>query len=175
VKADETQILNEISAGDIGAITGLKNVRSGDTLIDELDNDKIVMTGVNMPPPVFFCSIEAESSRDQKQLEQILHNLSREDPSISVKVEDETDQVLVSGLGELHLEILRDRIEIDYGISATLGPMRVAYRESVGQTKEIELRLEKQIGGQSLFVQLKMSIESTLEDFDPTELQKQKF
>lgn len=64
VKADETQIINEISAGDIGAITGLKNVRSGDTLIDELDTEKIEMSGVSMPPPVFFCSIEAESSRD---------------------------------------------------------------------------------------------------------------
>ena len=58
--------MNEISVGDIGAITGLKNVRSGDTLIDELDTDKIILIGVHMPPPVFFCSIEAESSRDQK-------------------------------------------------------------------------------------------------------------
>ena len=65
-------------------------------------------------------------------MEQILHNLSREDPSISVKVDEETEQVLISGLGELHLEILRDRIEIDYGINSHLGPMRVAYRESIG-------------------------------------------
>lgn len=65
VKADETQLLDEISAGDIGAITGLKNVRSGDTLIDELDTEKIILTGVKMPPPVFFCNIEAETSREQ--------------------------------------------------------------------------------------------------------------
>jgi len=110
VKADETQILSEIGVGDIAAIVGCKNIRSGDTLIDENDQDRILLNGVNMPPPVFFCSIEAESSRDQQQLEEILHNLSREDPSIQVKASEESGQVLVSGQGELHLEILRDRI-----------------------------------------------------------------
>jgi len=64
VKADETQLLSEIGVGDMAAIVGCKNVRSGDTLIEENDNDRILLSGVNMPPPVFFCSIEAESSRD---------------------------------------------------------------------------------------------------------------
>lgn len=170
MKADETQLISEISAGDIGAITGLKNVRSGDTLIDESDPEKIILTGVNMPPPVFFCSIEAESARDQKQLEVILQNLAREDPSLTVKSEEENDQILVSGLGELHLEILRDRIELEYGINALLGPMRVAYRESIAESREVELTLDKQVGGQSLFFKLKLAIESTLEDFDATEI-----
>ena len=69
---------------------GLKNVRSGDTLIEETDASRVVLSGVNMPPPVFFCSIEAESNRDQSRLETILHNMSREDPSISVKGNSET-------------------------------------------------------------------------------------
>ena len=90
VKADETQLLGELGVGDIGAIVGLKNVRSGDTLIEESDRDRIILDGVSMPPPVFFCSIEALSSRDAQQLETILHNLSREDPSISVKSNTET-------------------------------------------------------------------------------------
>jgi elongation factor G len=89
-----------------------------------------------MPPPVFFCSIEAEMSRDKRELETILFNLSREDPSITVKADEETSQLLVSGLGELHLEILRDRIEIEYGIKSILGKMRVAYRESVSDNVE---------------------------------------
>ena len=76
--------------GDIGAIVGFKNVRSGDTLIEDTNPDRIILDGVSMPPPVFFCSIEAMSSRDQAQLEKILHNLSREDPSISVKGNEET-------------------------------------------------------------------------------------
>jgi elongation factor G len=64
VRADETQILPEIGSGDIGAIIGLKNVRSGDTLVDEMDSERIILEGVKMPPPVFFCSIEAENSRE---------------------------------------------------------------------------------------------------------------
>ena len=128
-----------------------------------------------MPPPVFFCSIEAESSRDQQELEQILHNLSREDPSIQIKVDDESGNVLVSGQGELHLEILRDRIELEYGLVAELGPMRVAYRESIGQNRELELELDKKIGQSSMYAKLKIRIESTLEDYDITEMQKQKF
>lgn len=84
-----------------------------------------------MPPPVFFCSIEAEMSQDKQELEQILFNLSREDPSIHIKEDEETGQLLVTGLGELHLEVLRDRIEIEFGIKSQLGRMRVAYRESI--------------------------------------------
>jgi elongation factor G len=175
VRADETQILPEIGVGDIGAIIGCKNIRSGDTIIEELDNDRIILDGVKMPPPVFFCSIEAENSRDQTQLESILFNLTREDPSLNVKTDQETGQLLVSGQGELHLEILRDRIELEYNLKADLGPMRVAYRESVGTTQEFELTLDKTVGGSSMFAQLKFRIESTLEDFDMTEIQKAKF
>jgi len=124
--------LPEIGVGDIGAMIGCKNIRSGDTLIEENDTTRIILDGVRMPPPVFFCSIEAESSRDQTELEKILFNLTREDPSLNVNNDGETGQLLVSGQGELHLEILRDRIELEYKIKAELGPMRVAYRESVG-------------------------------------------
>ena len=77
---------------------------------------------------------------------------------------------MISGQGELHLEILRDRIELEYGIAAELGPMRVAYRECVGQTHEIELELDKKIGKQSLFARLKIRVESTLEEMDMAEL-----
>lgn len=78
-------------------------------------------------------------------------NLSREDPSIGVKIDENSGQTLISGLGELHLEILRDRIEIENKIKADLGPMRVAYRESISSSNEQDLKLEKQIGGSSLF------------------------
>jgi elongation factor G len=82
VRADEAQILTEIGVGDIGAITGCKDIRSGDTILDEGDTERIILEGVKMPPAVFFCSIEPENSRDQNELENILYNLSREDPSI---------------------------------------------------------------------------------------------
>lgn len=124
------ELLEEIKQGDIGAIIGAKGIRSGDTLVDE-NADEVKLLGVEMPPPVFFCSIEADMQRDKQELEKILFIMSREDPSIQVKEDEETGQLLVSGLGELHLEVLRDRIEIDYGISSNLGKMRVAYRESI--------------------------------------------
>jgi elongation factor G len=82
VRADEAQILTDIGVGDIGAITGCKDIRSGDTIIEEGDTERIILEGVKMPPAVFFCSIEPENSRDQNELENILFNLSREDPSI---------------------------------------------------------------------------------------------
>ena len=82
-----------------------------------------------MPPPVFFCSIEAEQSKDKQELQKILFNLSREDPSIHIKEDEETGQLLVSGLGELHLEVLRDRIEIEYNIKAELESQQLAERQ----------------------------------------------
>jgi elongation factor G len=96
----------------------------------------------------------------------VLFNLSHEDPSISVKVDEENSQILVSGLGELHLEILRDRIELDYGISTELGPMRVAYRESVSEYTEHELELQKTIGGAHMYAKLRIGIESTIGEID---------
>jgi len=90
VKADETQILAEIGSGDIGALIGCKNTRSGDTIIDEMDPDKVVLKGLKMPPPAFFCSIEANESREQKALEALLENLSKEDPSIGCKTDEES-------------------------------------------------------------------------------------
>jgi elongation factor G len=84
-----------------------------------------------MPPPVFFCSIESEDHHENQKLSEILYNMSLEDPSLTVKENEETGQVLVSGLGELHLEILQDRILKEFKIKTELGPMRVAYRECV--------------------------------------------
>ena len=104
-----------------------------------------------------------------------MQNLSREDPSISIKEDEETGQVLVSGLGELHLEILRDRIEQEFGIVAELGRMRVAYRESIVDSASDELELEKTIGGAHMYCKLKIAIESTLEEFDMTEMQRERF
>ena len=92
-----------------------------------------------------------------------------------MREDEETGQVLVSGLGELHLEILRDRIVLEYGIDAELGRMRVAYRESLVDSGEHELELEKTIGGAHLYCKLKFAVESTLDDFDVTELQRERF
>lgn len=92
-----------------------------------------------------------------------------------MKNDEETGQLIVSGLGELHLEILRDRIFIEYGIRADLGRMRVAYRESVGKTTDGELVLEKLINGVNMYAKIQMQIETTLDDFDVQDIQKKKF
>lgn len=157
--ADEISTVEELSAGDIGAIMGADSIRSGDTFIEEMDTERILLTGVKIPPPVFFCSIEAEMSRDQRQLEKVLKDLSYEDPSITVTESKETGQLQISGMGELHLEILRDRIELDYGIKAELGSMRVAYRESVSGSEAHTQTIEKVIGGRQRFAELKLSLE----------------
>ena len=119
-----------------------------------------------MPPPAFFCSIEANESREQRALEALLENLSKEDPSIGCKTDEESGQTLISGLGELHLEILRDRIELEYNIKAELGPMRVAYRESINTNSEETLVIDKKIGGSSLYAELTLRVESTIGDYD---------
>lgn len=168
------QILEDIGEGDIGAMVGCKNVRSGDTIVGERDS-LVKLSGVEMPPPVFFCSIEADMSRDQKELEKILFFMSREDPSLQVKEDEETNQVLVSGLGELHLEVLRDRIEIEYGIKSTLGRMRVAYRESISETQTIEQTFEKTIGGAHMYAKLTLRVESMNDEVDVAEIQRAKF
>lgn len=172
VRADEMQLLEGIGAGDIGAIVGLKAVRSGDTIVDEQDRNahSLQMLGVTVPTPVFFCSIEPEQTRQKSELNQILRDLSREDPSLNVQEDEETGQVLVSGLGELHLEILRDRIELEHGIKAELGRMRVAYRESVVESAEDEIELEKTIGGAHMYCKLRIRIESSLDEVDMTEI-----
>lgn len=138
---------------------GCSSIRSGDTFIDENDPERIVLSGVKIPPPVFFCSIEPEMSRDQQKLEKILKELSFEDPSITVTESKETGQLQISGMGELHLEILRDRIELDYGLKADLGTMRVAYRESISGEQEYTFKLEKSVAGKQAFAELTLSVE----------------
>lgn len=157
--ADETTNVEEIGVGDIGAIMGCEHFRSGDTIIEEGDDELVVLDGVSIPPPVFFCSIEPIYSRDLQQLEKVLKHLSYEDPSLTVKESKETGQIQVSGMGELHLEILKDRIKIDYGLESEVGPMKVAYRESVGKLCENNFKLEKVIGNHWQYAELTLSIE----------------
>lgn len=111
-----------------------------------------------MPPPVFFCSIESEDHHENQKLSEILYNMSLEDPSLTVKENEETGQVLVSGLGELHLEILQDRILKEFKIKTELGPMRVAYRECVSDEIWETFTLQKNFWGKPAFAQLTLRI-----------------
>lgn len=168
VRAGEYVEMTEVGPGDIVAIGGMKEVRSGDTLISKNDFQDILLAGVQMPPPVFFCSIEAESEGKQKDLEDVLKNINREDPSFKATNDEETGQLFAAGQGELHLEILRDRLEIEYGIKTRLGPMQVAYRESANTSgKSYAMIIDKP----SQFLQLKLGLEITTSDLKVDQLE----
>ncbi|KAH7386343.1 P-loop containing nucleoside triphosphate hydrolase protein [Cadophora sp. MPI-SDFR-AT-0126] len=138
--ADAVEI-SHISAGQIGVITGLKHARTGDTLISypgvnprtgpPAPLNMLQLRPIDVPPPVFFAAIEPHSLSEEKNVAEILANLLREDPSLHVSTDEETGQMLLSGMGELHLEIARDRLVNDFKAKATMGNIEISYRESV--------------------------------------------
>jgi elongation factor G len=159
IKANETISLHSIGAGDIGGIVGLKNVNSGDTFIDtDNDNEVCTLPGVYTPEPVFFCSVYPKRNNELRQLMQALDDISKEDPSLRVKYDKETAQTLLCGLGELHLEIIRDRIELEYGISPQLGKMKVSFRESIKKTNRHLYKLERDFNGKSLYFEIEFEV-----------------
>lgn len=159
VKADEAIQLNSIHAGDIGGIVGLKNVNSGDTFIDtENEAEFCELPGVFTPEAVFFCSIYPKRNNELRALMAALDSISKEDPSIRIKQDKETAQTLLCGLGELHLEIIRDRIEIEYGISPVLGKMKVSFREGIRKNGSIYYKLEKDFNGKRLYFEIELEV-----------------
>lgn len=170
VKADECLQLSEISKGDIGALVGLKNVTSGCTFTTEegnKDNGELWFDGIFIPDSVFFCSIHARSNTDSRQLKEVLDKIHKEDPSFKYYDNKETGQIIVSGLGELHLEIVRDRIEIEYGIKSVLGKMRVSFKESVRGESNEEHVLERFFNKQALFMKIDLKVETLSNEYIP--------
>lgn len=105
-----------------------------------------VLAGVVVPDPVFFCSIETASQVYQKRLDQALKIIQREDPSVKVKIDEETGQTVLSGMGELHLEVILQRIRSEFGVDATLGPIQVAYKETITSDSTDTFVLDKILG-----------------------------
>ncbi|KAF1322920.1 Translation elongation factor g, partial [Globisporangium splendens] len=171
VAADDANEVEEISAGNIGAAVGLKNTFTGDTIIAAKDhhaNEYVVLPGVQIPKPVFTCSVEAESSAKQKDLDEALYHLQREDPSFIVSVDEETGQTLMSGMGELHLEIIQERLRTEYRLNPTIGAMRVAYLESISQAMEQPYVHDTMLGTDRQFAQLKLHLEPLMDIHDPS-------
>ncbi|GAB9466796.1 Translation elongation factor g [Globisporangium polare] len=166
VAADDSDEVELISAGNIGAAVGLKNTYTGDTIVaakDHNGHEYVVLPGVQVPKPVFTCSIEAESSAKQKDLDDALTHLQREDPSFVVSVDDETGQTLMSGMGELHLEILQERLRAEYKLNPTIGAMRVAYLESIAQATEVPYTHDTMLGTDRQFAQLTLRLEPLID------------
>jgi elongation factor G len=147
--ANHREDLDEIRAGDIAAVVGLKYTRTGDTLCTE--DDAIILERMAFPEPVIEIAIEPKTKADQDKLSDALVKLSDEDPTFKVKVDDETSQTLISGMGELHLEILVDRMKREFKVEANVGKPQVAYRETITKTVQAEGKFIKQSGGRGKY------------------------
>jgi elongation factor G len=147
--ANHREDIDEVRAGDIAAAVGLKYTRTGDTLCTQ--DDAIILERMSFPEPVIQIAIEPKTKADQDKLSEALSKLSDEDPTFRVNVDDETGQTLISGMGELHLEILVDRMKREFKVEANIGKPQVAYRETITQTVEAEGKFIKQSGGRGKY------------------------
>jgi elongation factor G len=141
--------VDEIFAGEIGAIVGLKNVTTGDTLTEE--SNQIILESIEFPEPVISIAVEPKSKADQEKMGTALQKLAEEDPTFKVKTDPETNQTVISGMGELHLDILVDRMKREFKVEANIGQPQVAYRETITQEVDIESKYVKQSGGRGQY------------------------
>jgi elongation factor G len=149
--------IKEASAGDIVAGIGFKNTGTGHTICDK--DHPIVLEQMVFPQPVIFIAIEPKTKADQEKLADALARLAEEDPTFQVKHDDETDQTVISGMGELHLEILVDRMMREFKVSANIGKPQVAYKETISRAVESEGRFIRQTGGKGQYGHVKIRIE----------------
>ena len=144
--ADHREEVTEVAAGDIGATLGLKDTFTGDTLCDS--SNQILLEDIKFPEPVISVAIEPKTTADQDKMSEALHKLSEEDPTFHVRTDEDTGQTIISGMGELHLEVLVDRMLREFRVQASVGKPQVSYRESITiPVKKAEYRYVKQTGG----------------------------
>jgi elongation factor G len=155
--ANSREEIKEVLAGDIAAAVGLKDVTTGDTLCD-LDKP-IVLERMEFPEPVISVAVEPRSKPDQEKMGVALGKLAQEDPSFRVKTDEETGQTIISGMGELHLDILVDRMRREFSVEANIGKPQVAYREAIRNTSEIEGKFVRQSGGRGQYGQVWIKFE----------------
>ncbi len=156
--ANSREEVPHLKAGDIGAIVGLKFTVTGDTLCNV--SHPIVLESIKFPEPVISVAVEAKSSADQEKMIQGLEKLQKEDPSCRLRTDPETGQTLLSGMGELHLDILIDRLFREHKVQANVGKPQVSYRETLSKGFDFDYVYEKELGGDKYFARVKMKIES---------------
>ncbi|MGR5207441.1 elongation factor G [Vibrio sp. PNB23_22_7] len=147
--ANKRDEVKEIRAGDIAAAIGLKDVTTGDTLCDQ--NHKVILERMEFPEPVIQIAVEPRSKADQDKMGIALGKLAAEDPSFRVETDDETGQTLISGMGELHLDIIVDRMKREFSVDCNVGKPQVAYRETIRGTAEVEGKFVRQSGGRGQY------------------------
>ena len=147
--ANTREPLTEVRAGDIAAAIGLKEATTGDTLCSV--NEEIILERMVFPEPVIHVAVEPKTKADQEKMGVALNRLAQEDPSFRVKTDEETNQTIISGMGELHLEILVDRMRREFNVEANVGAPQVAYREAIKKKVEVEGKFVKQSGGKGQY------------------------
>lgn len=155
--ADHREDIDEIRAGDIAAVIGLKNVMTGDTLATE--DLPVLLESIDFPEPVMWIAIEAKNKAEQVKVSDALGRLSAEDPTFRVSVDQETGQTLLAGMGELHLEIIAERLTREFKVEANLGQPQVAYKETISREAPGECRFVKQTGGRGQYGHVKLTVE----------------
>jgi len=149
--------IEEAFAGDIIALAGLKDTTTGDTLCDK--SDPVVLETMNFPDPVIEIAVEPKSKADQEKMSVGLQRLAAEDPSFRVETDIESGQTIMKGMGELHLDVLVDRLKREFKVEANIGAPKVAYREAISQPAEIDYTHKKQSGGSGQFARIKVQFE----------------
>jgi elongation factor G len=158
--ANHREDLDSVYAGDIVAVVGLKQTTTGDTLCDP--NDQVILESLTFPEPVIHVAVEPKTKADQDKLSKALFSLSEEDPTFRVQSDEETGQTVISGMGELHLEVLVDRMLREFNVDANVGKPQVAYRETVRKTVEkVETRYVRQTGGKGQYGHVVITLEPT--------------
>jgi elongation factor G len=151
----------EIQAGHIGAVIGLKATKTGDTLCDM--NKKFLVESMEFPEPVISISVEPKTKADQEKMGMALSKLAEEDPSFRVRTDEETGQTIISGMGELHLDIIVDRMKREFKVEANVGAPQVAYRETIKNiAKDVEHKYSKQTGGRGQYGHVVITFEPYL-------------
>jgi elongation factor G len=155
--ANKREEIQEIRAGDICAAVGLRTVSTGDTICDE--KSPIVLESIDFPTPVIQLAVEPKTKADQEKLGMAIQKLAQEDPTFRVATDPETGQTILSGMGELHLEIIVDRMMREFGVGANVGKPQVAYRETIRKNAEAEGRYVRQTGGRGQYGHCKLRVE----------------
>ena len=155
--SNDKEEISEAFAGDIVALVGMKDSTTGDTLSDP--NKPVILERMEFPEPVIEISIEPNSKGDQEKMGMALSRLAKEDPSFRVKTDEESGQTIIAGMGELHLDIIVDRMKREFKVEANIGQPQVAYRETVSKRAEIDYTHKKQSGGSGQFARVKLIVE----------------
>jgi elongation factor G len=155
--ANKREEIKEVYAGDIAAAVGLKYTTTGDTLCNE--DQAVILESIEFPEPVISIAIEPKTKADQEKLGLSLQKLASEDPSFRVKTDEETGQTIISGMGELHLEIIVDRLMREFKVEANVGKPQVAYRETIGKKVKVEGKFVRQSGGRGQYGHVWLEVE----------------